>query len=175
MFVPIPFSPDTLKCLALIAPYNKQMPNRFAVLDTAVGSSVMNPLHVAGRNSCAPVPVFQILQLHIEKCCLQLIKPGVYTHIVMHIFFLCAVISNGADTGCQFCRVCRNSARIAKGPQIFARIKAEASGITPRTGTLSLINSAVRLCRILQHIQVVLSAMARISFMEPSAHTDAPQ
>ena len=45
------------------------------------------------------VPLIQILQLDLEQCRLELIQPGIHSHIVMDIFFLRPIVPDCSNSG----------------------------------------------------------------------------
>ena len=99
----------------------------------------------------------QIFQLHIEHGGLHLIDTRIQPLIIMYIFLMTTIITNGSDKLSQFLVVGGDGTCITQGAKVLTRIKAVASGIAETTCLSALEGTAMGLGIVFDELQAILS------------------
>ena len=118
---------------------------------------VIDAAEIAARNlTSSGIVSIQAWQFDIQRCRLQLIGAGVHARQLMDIFLFRTVVRHHAHHLCQRVVVRRHTAGITQRTKVLSRIEAEGCCMSQCTGTHATLHSAVCLCRVLDHQQMML-------------------
>src|SRR5438046_2676125 len=110
---------------------------------------IFDALVVSARD---PPPRFilcvEVIEFDRKRGGLNLVEPAVHSLVFVVVLLLTAVVAQSADDLGKF-RVARgDSAGVAKRPEIFGRIEAEAARVPEATGPAPSVRRSRRLCGV---------------------------
>ena len=120
-----------LKGITLFAKDGENMPHAVTIGLGDANKRILNLTDIARGYLFATFVVdIKISQLDIKNGCLQFINTRITTCIIMNIFLMTTIITQGADDVGQLCVIGGDGSCIAQGSQVLARIERMACSVS---------------------------------------------
>ena len=113
---------------------------------------------ISGHLPALEIVLVEMLQLHVQNCCLNLVKPAVAAFIFEHVFAGGAIVRKGAHRFRKFGVVGSHRAGIAERSEILAGVEAVAGGVAERTGMAAFELASVCLSIVLHEFEIIFLA-----------------
>ena len=150
------------------------MPHAIATLESRQAEErILHLINIYMRKSLAAVVIFiEIAELYVEHGSLELVDARIAAAVIVYVFLMAAIVTEGSDDGGEFVVIGGHSPGITQGAQIFARIERVTSGRAEGacTGRLISETAAMSLGVVLNEFQIIASA-DQVPPKQASVHT----